>query len=248
MAHFHVGCMRLPAAADRLLGGSGNMGTRHSSRRSEAARWGVEKAEGGGGPYRGLRQVEATMLINSNSPNYIPRRLRAIFTWPYIQLKSSLLDVPVPIAMPSEPDAVDDGNRATAAYTLHYFPFSLYSIMARYTAVLGASAHQAAGTPSVHVKLVNIHYEALDNLSETYLREINPTGLIPVLTGGRLTAPLPESLDISYLLAREHFPALLPDRPRATIEDLLRRLHSFEAFSICCRVDDEDVCVEYDNV
>lgn len=60
-------------------------------------------------------------------------------------------------------------------YTLHYFPFSVYSLMVRFGLVLGRRLNPATA-PNVEVKLVNLHRE--ENLSEDYLAMVNPRGLV----------------------------------------------------------------------
>ncbi|KAG8421636.1 hypothetical protein J3458_003500 [Metarhizium acridum] len=74
-----------------------------------------------------------------------------------------------------EPSAVDH-------YTLHMFPFSLYSIMSRFTYILGKS-HLPTDAPLIHqsrldLKLVNLH--RYGNISEEYPK-INPKGQVPAL-------------------------------------------------------------------
>lgn len=58
-------------------------------------------------------------------------------------------------------------------YTLHYFPFSLYSLMVRFAFVLGETLNPDTA-PKVEIKLVNLHRE--ENFSETYLTTGNRKG------------------------------------------------------------------------
>ncbi|KAI1126442.1 hypothetical protein F5Y10DRAFT_293831 [Nemania abortiva] len=116
-------------------------------------------------------------------------------------------------------------------YCLHVFPFSLYSIMARFTYVLGCqvSIGTSAARPQIDLRLVNLHKD--ENISEDFLLTVNPKGQVPVLTGGDLSTPITDSLDISYWLC-SHFPNMLPDAHKSTIKDLLSQLHGFEGLSL----------------
>lgn len=60
-------------------------------------------------------------------------------------------------------------------YTLHYFPFSLYSLAARMAFVIGQALNPATA-PDVKIKLVNLQQE--ENLSEEYLVEVNRKGQV----------------------------------------------------------------------
>lgn len=62
-----------------------------------------------------------------------------------------------------------------AEYTLHYFPFSLYSIMARFALKLGKQLN-SDNAPRVELKFVNLHVH--DNLSEEYLTTVNSRGQV----------------------------------------------------------------------
>ena len=64
-------------------------------------------------------------------------------------------------------------------YTLHYFPFSLYSLMARFGFTLG-SVLDPGTAPTVVVKLVNLHRE--ENLSEDYLNNVNSKGEVSIVS------------------------------------------------------------------
>lgn len=116
-------------------------------------------------------------------------------------------------------------------YTLYIFPFSLYSIMVRFTIALGR-AYQHGNSPKlppkVNLELVNLHLD--DNLTQEYLR-INPKGQVPVLTSeGR--EPLTESLDISNFICREYFPEMRPKDHEVEIDELLSKLHAIEGLSL----------------
>ncbi|OHF02068.1 hypothetical protein CORC01_02647 [Colletotrichum orchidophilum] len=126
-------------------------------------------------------------------------------------------------------------NEETAAtadslsnFTLYIFPFSLYSIMARFTYALGRKSPEHQDLP-MQVKLVNLHRG--ENFSPGYLLEVNPKGQVPALTGERLAKPLTSSLGISYWLCRQ-YPHLLPQEYEAHIASLLSKIHSIQSLSL----------------
>lgn len=119
----------------------------------------------------------------------------------------------------------------TETYTLYIFPFSLYSIMARLTIVLGMTHPHRPPTralPRVDLKLLNLHRD--ENLSEEFLK-LNPKGQVPVMTSKGREA-LTDSLDISLFFGREYFHELFPHAHKAGIEKLLADLHAIEGFSL----------------
>lgn len=63
-------------------------------------------------------------------------------------------------------------------YTLHYFPFSLYSLMVRFALVLGRRLNLETA-PNVEIKLVNLHRD--ENFSEEYLTLVNSKGQVSPL-------------------------------------------------------------------
>lgn len=69
-----------------------------------------------------------------------------------------------------------DEQSDTIKCTLYIFPFSLYSIMARFTAALGAKSGEATKPISVEHRLVNVHQN--ENVAEWYLLSINPKGQV----------------------------------------------------------------------
>lgn len=113
-------------------------------------------------------------------------------------------------------------------YTLHYFPFSLYSLMIRFGLVLGRRLNSDTA-PKVHIKLVNLHRE--ENLSEEYLTLVNSRGQVPALTSRALATPLTDSRDISEWLCEQQ-PELVPDHYRATIQSIMDKLYSFHAMAL----------------
>jgi hypothetical protein len=71
-------------------------------------------------------------------------------------------------------------NRSSAIdCTLYYFPFSLYSIMVRFTAALGAKSGEATTPIHVEHQLVNLHRD--ENIAESYLLSINPKGQVRIV-------------------------------------------------------------------
>lgn len=68
----------------------------------------------------------------------------------------------------------------TDTYTLHVFPFSFYSIMARLTASLGASYHKPSKLLHIEPKFVNLRRD--ENLTESCLLSVNSKGQVPALS------------------------------------------------------------------
>ncbi len=66
----------------------------------------------------------------------------------------------------------------SGAYTLHMFPFSLYSIMVMYTYALGKQVSEDHGGVIISNRVVNLHRD--ENISEEYLAKINAKGLVRV--------------------------------------------------------------------
>lgn len=75
------------------------------------------------------------------------------------------LGILLPVKMAAENDV----------YTLHYFPFSLYSLMVRFALVVGRRLNPETA-PKVEIKLVNLHRE--ENFSEQYLTLVNSKGQV----------------------------------------------------------------------
>ncbi|KAL6880982.1 hypothetical protein J3F83DRAFT_20242 [Trichoderma novae-zelandiae] len=113
-------------------------------------------------------------------------------------------------------------------YTLHYFPFSLYSLMIRFGLALGRRLNPKTA-PQVEIKLVNLHRE--ENFSEEYLTLVNTRGQVPALTSRALASPLTDSYDISDWLC-ERQPELVPEYHRNTIQSIMDKLYSFHAMAL----------------
>ncbi|KAE8155071.1 hypothetical protein BDV25DRAFT_135404 [Aspergillus avenaceus] len=109
---------------------------------------------------------------------------------------------------------------------LYFFPFSIYSIMVRFTIAL-ALRDKFASRELVRLtyQLVNLHRN--ENLEEGYLVNVNPKGQVPALTAKSLPAPLTDSLSISYWVC-ERQPSLIPETHRASIHRLLSQLHCIQ--------------------
>ncbi|KAK8075845.1 hypothetical protein PG997_010508 [Apiospora hydei] len=120
----------------------------------------------------------------------------------------------------------DLGN---AEYTLYSAPFSLYSMMARHTALLGPTTANARSPKQVTLRFV--HHKKDENLAEDYLVHINPKGQVPAMTGGPLQQPLTDSISITLYLAETHYPAMLPAAHAGVIRDLLGRFHAIPGLS-----------------
>lgn len=116
-----------------------------------------------------------------------------------------------------------------AEYTIYSGPFSLYSAMARHSAVLGLTTHDARPPKKIDLHFVAHHKNK--NLDEYYLK-INPKGQVPAMTGSVLEEPLTDSISISLYLAEKHYPAMLPAEHATTIRDLLERIHAIYGLSI----------------
>ncbi|KJZ75799.1 hypothetical protein HIM_04956 [Hirsutella minnesotensis 3608] len=112
-----------------------------------------------------------------------------------------------------------------AVYTLHYFPFSLYSLMARFAFVLGRELNPATA-PTLEIRLVSTLNQ--DNLSEAYLTQVNKKGQVPALTSPALESTLDDSYAIAKWLCKRQ-PELLPEEHRETIERLMDKLYTFHA-------------------
>ena len=66
-------------------------------------------------------------------------------------------------------------HRPTGLFVLHAFHFSLYSIVVRFTAVLGAKIDPTREL-DMELKLVDIHRR--EQLSERYMTRVNPKGQV----------------------------------------------------------------------
>lgn len=147
-------------------------------------------------------------------------------------------------------DEVTAHNYGAGPYTLLIFPFSLYSIMARFAIELGKEYHQGSnGVPKISHKLIDLHRD--ENLEEWFLTEINPTGQVPVMTqerGNGSTKPrleiTTESVVISKFFGEKFFPGLLGGAHTEEVDRLLAKIHEIQAFSLSVKSPTKEQAVE----
>jgi hypothetical protein len=147
-------------------------------------------------------------------------------------------------------DEVAANSSDGGPFTLLIFPFSLYSIMARFAIELGKQYHQGPnGVPNIVHKLLNLHRD--ENLSEWFLTEINPNGQVPVMTrewrSGSTKPRLevtPESTAISKFFGENFFPGLLGGSHKGEVDRLLGKLHEIQAFSLSIKSPTKEQAVE----
>ncbi|TQV93064.1 hypothetical protein V2A60_003624 [Cordyceps javanica] len=108
-------------------------------------------------------------------------------------------------------------------YTLHYFPFSLYSLMVRFALGLGRQLN-SENAPRVQLKFVNL--QAQENLGEEYLTKVNSKGQVPSLTSTLLASGLSDSQQIAKWLCEKQ-PELVPAAHKETIDKLMEKMYSF---------------------
>ncbi len=114
------------------------------------------------------------------------------------------------------------------AYTVHHNPFSVCSIMTRMT--LAMRKPTTSPDPNTfHEQLVDIYKD--EQLSEPFLTTVNPKGQVPAMTGGSLSEPLTDSLDITYYLC-DLYPNLAPAEHKEVIYRLLKELHQIQYLSL----------------
>lgn len=147
-------------------------------------------------------------------------------------------------------DEVTADNSDGGPYTLLIFPFSLYSIMARYAIELGKEYHQGPnGVPNITHKLLDLHRD--ENLDEWFLTEINPSGQVPVMTrewrdasGKPRLEVTTESVVISKVFGEKFFPELLGGVHRGEVDRLLAKIHEIQAFSLSIKSPTKEQAVE----
>ncbi|POR38766.1 Thioredoxin-like protein [Tolypocladium paradoxum] len=127
-------------------------------------------------------------------------------------------------------------DKTPPVYTLHYFPFSLYSLMARFGFVLGQTLNPETA-PKLEIRLVNLHRD--ENFSEPYLTRVNKKGQVPALTSPALESALDDNHDISkWLCARQ--PELVPDEHREGIERLMDKIYAYYAKALLVAPEDRN--------
>lgn len=159
---------------------------------------------------------------------------------------------PKHIEVPQEgaQDEVAADSSQEGPYTLLIFPFSLYSIMARFSIELGKEYHQGPnGVPNITHKLINLHRD--ENLEEWFLTEINASGQVPVMTrewrDGSTRPRLEvttESVVISKFFGEKFFPGLLGGAHQEEVDRLLAKIHEIQAFSLSVKNPTKEQAVE----
>ena len=114
-------------------------------------------------------------------------------------------------------------------YTLYSFPFSLFSLMARYTIALCGPPLSPSRDMPITVQTIDLHAD--ENLSEHYLTSIKPRGQVPALASPQLPEPLTSTLEMTRLLGAS-YPSLYPPVHVAVIEKLLGQLHAIQPLSL----------------
>ncbi|KAK3348582.1 hypothetical protein B0T25DRAFT_546009 [Lasiosphaeria hispida] len=132
----------------------------------------------------------------------------------------------------AESDLTPSSDHSSERYTLHMFPFSLGSLMVKFTLVLGQKRARAADLPELtfHSKLVDLHRD--DNIAEDFLKNINCCGEVPVLTGGVLPRPIWHAHDISAWLCHRFRLQHTSDSHVPTTMKLLRKLAVIQTLSL----------------
>lgn len=146
-------------------------------------------------------------------------------------------------------DEVVSNNSKGGPFTLCVFPFSLYSIMARFAIALGNQYHQGPnGVPNIIHKLINLHRD--ENLEERFLTEINSNGQVPVMTrewqdGSKTRLEvMTESVAISKFFGESFFPGLLGGAHKGEVDNLLKSIHEIQAFSLSIKSPSKEQAVE----
>ncbi|CAJ2500532.1 Uu.00g033850.m01.CDS01 [Anthostomella pinea] len=116
------------------------------------------------------------------------------------------------------------------SYNLYHHPYSVCSIMVRYTLALAGEPRDTDSAMDIEEKVIDIFHNA--QLDEEYLCNVNPKGQVPVLKSSSLVKPLPDSVAITHFIA-EHYPALFPAAHAPEITRLLKELHRLNFFSLC---------------
>ncbi|KAI1383404.1 uncharacterized protein F4822DRAFT_76606 [Hypoxylon trugodes] len=110
-------------------------------------------------------------------------------------------------------------------FTLYSSTYSICAIMVQMTYELRGSPPEGRPDMKIDRKIIDISHKGREQLSEFYLLNVNPEGVVPVLVNDKvLGKPMPESVDISLYIA-DWYPSLLPSRHKQVIEELLDELH-----------------------
>ncbi|CRG87495.1 hypothetical protein PISL3812_04513 [Talaromyces islandicus] len=111
--------------------------------------------------------------------------------------------------------------------TLYHHPYSVCSIMVRYTLALCSPAKDNIPALEAEEKVVDIFNQ--EQLSQDFLK-INPYGQVPVLMSS-LQSPICDSLEITHFIAN-YSKNLIPENYKTQITDLLTELHGLNYFSL----------------
>ena len=118
---------------------------------------------------------------------------------------------------------------AAAKYILYHHPYSICSLMVRYTQAVAGHPRDSSSAMKLDEQVVEIMKGA--QLEEDFLVKVNPKGQVPALTSSSLATPITDSLDITYYIA-ERYPTLMPPEHKQSIIDLLGDLHEINYFSL----------------
>ncbi|KAK3941168.1 hypothetical protein QBC46DRAFT_383393 [Diplogelasinospora grovesii] len=115
------------------------------------------------------------------------------------------------------------------AYALYHHPYSICSIMVRYSFALRGPPKDPSSDMTLDARVVDMMNG--EQLEEWFLCDVNPKGQVPVLVSTLPgSAPMADSKAITYHLA-ELYPNLqMPDTPSA--RELFERLHAINYFSL----------------
>ncbi|KAH0846028.1 hypothetical protein FOPE_12242 [Fonsecaea pedrosoi] len=116
---------------------------------------------------------------------------------------------------------------------LYYDRRSICSSMVRYTLACTGSPGKNCLSLSLELREIDIYKG--EQLSESYLCEVNPKGQVPSLSSpGFFEKPMTDSLDITLWLCERH-PDLRPAEYADDINRLLRDLHAINFFTLSMR-------------
>lgn len=101
--------------------------------------------------------------------------------------------------MASESPLTGSTVDSSEVYTLHNQPFSLFSMMVRFTYVLGRGSADST-TNGVHLEYKLVDHQRDENLAEDYLMKINPKGQVRpaskrTIRGNHAHIPLGSGID-----------------------------------------------------
>lgn len=121
-------------------------------------------------------------------------------------------------------------DKLSLPFTLYYGTYSMYSTIVRTTLALRGPV-RSDGRPEMTIEphAIDITPGGAEQLSDTYLRTINPNGMVPALANTSLfSQSLVESTSISWYIA-EWYPQLLPVEHENEIRELVGEMHQINA-------------------